>query len=175
MTPEEESTPPVEPPQTTGSAEGLRSGRRSRRGHRGRGRRRKPTSTQGESPVARVESEAAPETSDADRESFDSTEAAAEASSESVEPQASHPAPAVYLESVPERPAIPGSIQDAIDHVTHVIAALRGAVDEMEDVLELLESLERQTGADEREIESLRRALRQLQRPREAGQHQGRR
>jgi hypothetical protein len=36
----------------------------------------------------------------------------------------------------------------------------------MEEVLETLEIAERQKDADEREIESLRRALRQLQRPR---------
>ncbi len=36
----------------------------------------------------------------------------------------------------------------------------------MEEVLETLELAERQQDADEREIESLRRALRPLQRPR---------
>ena len=36
----------------------------------------------------------------------------------------------------------------------------------MEEVLELAELADRQKTADEREIESLRRALRQLQRPR---------
>jgi hypothetical protein len=36
----------------------------------------------------------------------------------------------------------------------------------MEDVLELVEHAERQKLADEREIESLRHALRQLQQPR---------
>ena len=39
----------------------------------------------------------------------------------------------------------------------------------MEEVLELVELAERQKLADEQEIESLRRALRQLQRPR--GRH----
>ncbi len=41
----------------------------------------------------------------------------------------------------------------------------------MDAVLEMLEQFERQGDADEREIESLRRALRNLQRPRDGGQH----
>ena len=41
----------------------------------------------------------------------------------------------------------------------------------MEEVLEILEVAERQKDADEREIESLRRALRQVQRPREREPH----
>jgi hypothetical protein len=36
----------------------------------------------------------------------------------------------------------------------------------MEEVLELIELAERQKSADEREIESLRRALRKIQQPR---------
>jgi hypothetical protein len=39
----------------------------------------------------------------------------------------------------------------------------------MEEVLETLELAERQKDADENEIESLRRALRQFHRPREPG------
>jgi hypothetical protein len=39
----------------------------------------------------------------------------------------------------------------------------------MEEVLETLELAERQKNADEQEIESLRRGLRQLHRPREGG------
>jgi hypothetical protein len=41
----------------------------------------------------------------------------------------------------------------------------------MDEVLESLEYFERQGDADEQEIESLRRSLRQLQRSREGGQH----
>jgi hypothetical protein len=44
----------------------------------------------------------------------------------------------------------------------------------MEEVLEMLELFERQKNLDEREIESLRRALRQVNRPRDAGRHQHR-
>jgi hypothetical protein len=46
------------------------------------------------------------------------------------------------------------------------IDALKQAVEQMEEVLELVELAERQKLADEQEIESLRRALRQLHRPR---------
>jgi hypothetical protein len=41
----------------------------------------------------------------------------------------------------------------------------------MEEVLELLENFERQKNADENEIDSLRRALRQVHRPRDPGHH----
>jgi hypothetical protein len=41
----------------------------------------------------------------------------------------------------------------------------------MEQVLETLELAERQKNADEQEIETLRRGLRQLHRPRESGEH----
>jgi hypothetical protein len=41
----------------------------------------------------------------------------------------------------------------------------------MEEVLETLELAERQKNADEQEIETLRRGLRQLHRPREGSQH----
>jgi hypothetical protein len=40
----------------------------------------------------------------------------------------------------------------------------------MDEVLELLELAERQKTLDEQEIESLKRALRQIHRPREGGQ-----
>jgi len=49
------------------------------------------------------------------------------------------------------------------------VVALREALDDMEDVQGMLEHFERQKDADEREIESLQRALRHLQRPREGG------
>jgi len=55
------------------------------------------------------------------------------------------------------------AIQQALDEVMAIIEALRQAVEQMEEVLELVEIAERQKTADEREIESLRRALRQVQ------------
>jgi len=64
-------------------------------------------------------------------------------------------------------PAHHGSaICQAIDEVMEVIEALKRAVDQMEEVLELVELAERQKLGDEREIDSLRRALRNVnQRP----------
>jgi len=63
--------------------------------------------------------------------------------------------------------AAPGSaIRQAVDEVMRIVDSLRHALDQMEEVLELVELAERQKVSDEREIESLRRALRQLQRPR---------
>jgi len=60
------------------------------------------------------------------------------------------------------------AIHQAIDEVMEIVEALKRAVDQMEEVLELVELAERQKLADEREIESLRRALRQIHdRPRE--------
>ncbi|MGD0744313.1 MAG: hypothetical protein ABSA45_04075 [Verrucomicrobiota bacterium] len=43
---------------------------------------------------------------------------------------------------------------------------LKQTLDQMEEVLELVELAERQKLADEREIESLRRALRRIHQPR---------
>jgi methyl-accepting chemotaxis protein len=61
------------------------------------------------------------------------------------------------------------AISQAIDEVMDIIAALKKTVDQMEEVLELVELAERQKLEDEREIESLRRAMRQIhQRPQES-------
>ena len=57
-------------------------------------------------------------------------------------------------------------MQKAIEEVNHIITTLKESLDEMEEVLETLELAERQKDVDEREIESLRRALRHLQQPR---------
>jgi predicted RNase H-like nuclease (RuvC/YqgF family) len=65
----------------------------------------------------------------------------------------------------PERRPQGSAISQAIDEVAQIIEALKRALDQMEDVLELAELAERQKTGDEQEIESLRRALRQLQRP----------
>jgi hypothetical protein len=61
------------------------------------------------------------------------------------------------------------AISQALDEVMQIVESLKRAVDQMEEVLELVELAERQKVGDEQEIESLRRALRQLQRPR--GRH----
>jgi hypothetical protein len=69
----------------------------------------------------------------------------------------------------PHRPASPASVQEAIEEVNQISKSLREALDLMDEVLETLELAERQKDADEQEIESLRRALRQMGRPREGG------
>ena len=75
-------------------------------------------------------------------------------------------APEPPPQSGPKRPAV----SQAIDQVNEVIEELKRALDEMELVLETLELAERQKIDDEREIESLQRALRQLHRPRDGEQ-----
>ena len=69
------------------------------------------------------------------------------------------------------RPAQPMAVQEAIEEVNHIIESLRATLIDMEDVLETLELAERQKIADEHEIETLRRGLRQLHRPPERGPH----
>ncbi|MGA2241421.1 MAG: hypothetical protein ABSH11_05225 [Verrucomicrobiota bacterium] len=100
---------------------------------------------------------------------------------ESLTPQA---APSVSLPEFPAQPAPPrqkfqpavpvprtakpggSAISQAVSEVTQVVESLRQVLNQMEDVLELVELAERQKFTDEREIDSLRRLLRQLQQPR---------
>ena len=65
--------------------------------------------------------------------------------------------------AAPKTPAI----TDAIAQVNGIIEELKHALDEMEEVLETLELAERQKIDDEREMQNLQRALRQLRHPRE--------
>lgn len=67
----------------------------------------------------------------------------------------------------PEAAHQPPAISDAIEQVNRIIEELKHSLDEMEEVLETLELAERQKIDDEREIQSLQRALRQLHRPRD--------
>jgi hypothetical protein len=67
------------------------------------------------------------------------------------------------------RPAAPRSVQEAIGDVNEIIETLKTTLEDMEELLETLELAERQKDVDEQEIESLRRSLRQLNRPRESG------
>lgn len=55
------------------------------------------------------------------------------------------------------------AISRAVNEVTDIVESLRQALEKMEEVLELVEHAERQKLTDEREIESLLRALRQFQ------------
>ncbi len=68
----------------------------------------------------------------------------------------------------PHQPATSASVQQAIEHANDIIENLKETLDEMEEVLETLELAERQKLADERELETLRRSLRQVQRPRDS-------
>jgi predicted RNase H-like nuclease (RuvC/YqgF family) len=60
------------------------------------------------------------------------------------------------------------AITDAIEQVNRIIEELKHSLDEMEEVLETLELAERQKIDDEREIQNLQRALRQMHRPRDS-------
>ena len=71
-----------------------------------------------------------------------------------------------HRQAEPQR-APRSALQKAIDEVNQIVVTLRGALDDMEEVFETLEVAERQKNADEEEIETLRRALRGLKRPRE--------
>ena len=58
------------------------------------------------------------------------------------------------------------AISRATAEVMEIIESLKQALDQMDEVLELVEVAERQKVADEREMESLRRALRRIHQPR---------
>lgn len=72
-----------------------------------------------------------------------------------------------------ERPSQPSrsepALRTAIDEVNKVIETLRESLEDMEEVLETLELVERQQTADDQEVETLRRQLRMLRRPRDVG------
>ena len=70
--------------------------------------------------------------------------------------------------ALPERKIATASsaISQAIEEVTQIVESLKQTLEQMEEVLELVELAERQKSADEREIESLRHALRKIQQPR---------
>jgi hypothetical protein len=63
-------------------------------------------------------------------------------------------------------------VSAAVGEVERIVEALKRAAEQMEEVLELVELAERQKLADEREIESLRRALNRMHRPPEGGKHE---
>lgn len=66
------------------------------------------------------------------------------------------------------RPATPASVTEAIEEVNRVIASLRQVLDTMEEILETLELAEVQKNADEREIQALRSAMKNFDRPTDA-------
>jgi len=63
-----------------------------------------------------------------------------------------------------ENAAKASAITRAIQHIEEVIADLKGALEEMELALELVEEAERQKLDDEREINALQKALERVNR-----------
>jgi hypothetical protein len=181
----EESRPDVEQPAASGSPESprrepSRHSRHSRgRGRgRGRGQGRKQPAPSDQIAVPAAEQLPFPEVAASPDELQDES-AAPEAvaptappppasASERMEAVREQPT-AAPLPARPPHPAAAPSVEQAIDDVNQIIETLKNALEDMEELLEMLELFERQSLADEREIDSLRRALRQLQRPRGGG------
>jgi hypothetical protein len=158
--------------------------RRSRRGGRRHARRRGPrpdvapadapaASLPPEEPVATaapIDEPAAAEDADAG-ESVEAVEFAESTEQfHAREPDPSRPEPA-RPEPPPQREPEPFAVSKAIDQVNYIIEDLKKVLGEMEELLETLELAERQKIDDERELESLQRALRRLHHPREGGHH----
>jgi len=80
-------------------------------------------------------------------------------------PQTS-PLPGAAALPEPKNATVSSAISQAVEEVTQIVESLKQVLEQMEEVLELVELAERQKSADEREIESLRRALRKIQQPR---------
>ena len=182
MVPEEASESSVGQPETAPDPNAPQRGRRSGRGRRGRGRRRKQKRPQSESVAGTDTPPAGPEMEPelhevSEFETSDAAEAPLPDEPETAEPPPEAPAYAPASAEPPPpvsqlRQAGPKvSVQMAIEEVNRIIDSLRDSLDDMESVLEMLEQFERQSNADEREIESLRRALRHMQRPRDGGGH----
>src|SRR5215471_12235260 len=135
MSPDEESKGNADPAQPQ-QGKGRRRSRRGGRRHSRRRGSRPPGELSGSAPAA-----TAP---------YDSSAPAGVAEAE--------------VERAPERVAASGGsgVSQAIEQVTQVIEELKRVLEEMEVVLETLELAERQKIDDEREIESLQRALRRL-------------
>ena len=133
--------------------------RRGRRGGRGRGRDRRPSPDQ---PAAIAEPPA---------------DAVIEAPTTPTETPVEAPAaePPVPAPRSPEPPAARNgpAVTQAMEEVAEIVELLKQSLDKMEEVLELVELAERQKLADEREIDSLRRALHRIHQPR-GGRHEPR-
>jgi chromosome segregation ATPase len=75
-------------------------------------------------------------------------------------------APKPEIPAVAQGGTVAPAIGRAVDEVRQIVESLEQALEQMEEVRELVELAERQKSADEREIESLRRAWRRIQQPR---------
>jgi hypothetical protein len=157
MVPDETEQSASEQPQAPGKGR-----RRSRRGGRRHSRRREPRAAE----PAPVETE--PQTPP---ESVPPVVEESERLQENFPEEASPAGRQRSQETHEGRPSRPRGITEAIEQVNGIIEELKHALDEMEEVLETLELAERQKIDDEREIDNLQRALRQLRRPREGHPH----
>lgn len=176
MGPEEVSNPLPSQPGTAETSGVAAPQRRPGRGRGGRGRRRKqkrPVEQLPSAPIGELTGPAAEREESAPERDFPPEPAASRGKTESAElSEPARPEPAAVSQSKP--PAPPATVQMAIEEVNQIINTLQETLDDMDEVREMLEIFERQSNVDQREIESLRRALRHLQRPREGGQaHRG--
>jgi hypothetical protein len=155
MCPPEESSPETSqplPPKNFGDAKR----RRGHRGGRGRGRGRNP-----HVPGEIGETEPPP--------LYETPAPAVEASGISAPSVVAQPvvSPRPRFQSAEYTPRVPrtdgSAISLAVNEVMQVVESLKQTLAQMEEVLELVELAERQKLTDEREIESLLRALRQFQ------------
>ena len=186
MVPDEQ--PNVDPVQATDGAP-LRPRRRSRRGGRRHSRARgprpdatglppespqnpadisDPVDAADDAPSREATHSESPEPRDVTATPYESDSAAA-GQDEPDSPPDRMPSPArePMRESPPSKPPEIFAVSKAIDQVNHVIADLKQVLVEMEELLETLELAERQKIDDERELESLHRALRRMHNPRE--------
>jgi hypothetical protein len=156
MTPEEQSG-------ASGSAASRRSGS-SRRRRSFRPGRRPPPRPRG-NPSASQDSPSAPPEAISEQADVDAGSAAVDQPQEVSAYSGS--APQLRPEErVPSAPAGP-AIQEAITQLQRINKDMEELLLEMQKALETLEEAEVQKYADERELESLRAAIRQLTRPRE--------
>jgi len=84
------------------------------------------------------------------------------------EPQRPQERPQQWTKPADFRPAEGSAIHQAVLHATEIAESLKHTINQLDEILELVELAERQTLADEREIDELRRALRRIQPPRHA-------
>jgi hypothetical protein len=85
-------------------------------------------------------------------------------SSQKVRPAAPVPlTPQRFRSPRPLTAAAASALSQAVDEVHAIVESLEHALEQMEEVMRLVETAERQKIGDEHEIESLRRALRHLE------------
>jgi hypothetical protein len=121
----------------------------------------------GQTPVAPAEE--FPTAPSPDLETSAQIPAAETAPTELPPPQKIRPAapaqlpPQRFRSPPPFSAAAASALGHAVDEVHAIVESLEHALEQMEEVMRLVETAERQKIGDEYEIESLRRALRQLQ------------